>query len=59
MYVMPRDLRHLSPDTIPYSLEVDIIKDCSNLKNEIDDILSVIDKNSDSYVEAVQKVGET
>lgn len=57
MYVMPEDLRHLSSDTIPYSLEVDVIKDCSNLKNEINDILSVIDKNSVSYAEAVSRVG--
>lgn len=56
MYVMPKDLRSLSPDTVPYTFDVDVIKDISNLKNEINDIVNVVDKSAEYYAEAVLRV---
>lgn len=56
MYVLPKDLHSISNDTIPYGLDVDVIKDCSNLRNEINDIFSVIDQETDYFAETVRKV---
>lgn len=56
MYVMPEDLQNFSSDTIPYALDVDVIKNCSNLKNEMNDIFSAIDRETDYYTEAARKV---
>lgn len=56
MYILPEDMHSISVDTIPYSFEVDVIKDSSTLRNEIRDVFNVIDKNNDQFDEIIQKV---
>lgn len=56
MYILPNDLQSISPETIPYSLDVDIIKDCSSLKTEIRDVFNVIDKQRADYQNTIEKV---
>lgn len=57
MYIMPKDLHKKDTfDIIPYGFEVDIIKDCSSLQNDIGDVLNVIDRQSHDYVQTIQNV---
>ena len=56
MYILPNDLQSISPETIPYSLDVDIIKDCSSLQTEIRDVFNVIDKQRADYQNTIEKV---
>lgn len=55
MYILPEDV-HGAGETMPYELDVDIIKDCTNFKNEIRDVFEVIDKNCDQYPLVIKKV---
>ena len=57
MYIMPKDINKDTIDIIPYGFEVDIIKDCSSLRNDIADVFNVIDRNSHNYVQTIEKVG--
>lgn len=41
---------------MPYELDVDIIKDCTNFKNEIREVLDVIDKDGEAYPVMMEKV---
>lgn len=43
-------------DIIPYGFEVDIIKDCTSLRNDIADVFNVIDRNNQNYVQTIEKV---
>lgn len=56
MYILPEDMHSITVETIPYSFEVDVIKDCSTLRSEISDVFNVIDKNSDQFDEIIRKV---
>lgn len=60
MYVMPKDLHSNFHDNncLPYEIDVDIIKDCTNLKNDIRDVLLVVESNNffNSTHELIQKV---
>lgn len=56
MYILPKDIHKDTIDIIPYGFEVDIIKDCSSLQNDIADVFNVIDRNSQNYVQTVEKV---
>lgn len=51
---MPKDLTSNFQDGIPYELDVDIIKDCTTLSNEIKDVFDIIDK--DNNKELLEKV---
>lgn len=41
---------------MPYELDVDIIKDYSNFKNEIREVIDVIDRDGDEYPVMMEKV---
>lgn len=56
MYVMPKDLLTIGEHTVPYELEVEIIKDCSNFKSDIADVFAIIDKECDQYPATLKKV---
>lgn len=56
MYILPKDIHKDTIDIIPYGFEVEIIKDCSSLRNDIADVFNVIDRNSHNYVQTVEKV---
>lgn len=56
MYIMPEDLLAIGEHTVPYELEVEIIKDCSNFKSEIADVFAIIDKDDDQYAATLKKV---
>lgn len=56
MYILPKDIHKDTVDIIPYGFEVDIIKDCSSLRNDIADVFNVIDRNSQNYVQTIEKV---
>lgn len=56
MYIIPKDVHKDTIDIIPYGFEVDIIKDCSSLRNDIADVFNVIDRNSHNYVQTIEKV---
>lgn len=56
MYILPKDLHKDTIDVIPYGFEVDIIKDCSSLQNDIADVFNVIDRECPSYVQTIEKV---
>lgn len=56
MYILPKDMNKDTIDIIPYGFEVDIIKDCSSLRNDIADVFNVIDRNSHNYVQTIEKV---
>lgn len=56
MYILPKDIHKDTIDIIPYGFEVDIIKDCSSLQNDIADVFNVIDRNSQNYVQTIEKV---
>lgn len=57
MFLLSKSLQNFSDThTIPYSLDVDIVKDCSNLRHEMNDILNVIDRTSNAYVDLIRKV---
>lgn len=57
MYIMPKDLHNKDTfDIIPYGFEVDIIKDCSSLQNDIADVFNVIDRQCQGYVQTIQNV---
>lgn len=54
---MPKDLHNKDTfDIIPYGFEVDIIKDCSSLQNDIADVFNVIDRQCQGYVQTIQNV---
>lgn len=56
MYILPKDTHKDTIDIIPYGFEVDIIKDCSSLRNDIADVFNVIDRNSHNYMQTIEKV---
>lgn len=56
MYILPKDIHKDTVDIIPYGFEVDIIKDCSSLQKDIADVFNVIDRNSQNYVQTIDKV---
>lgn len=56
IFILPEDLHTINTTTVPYELDVDIIKDCSNFKNEIREVLDVIDRDSDQYPVMMEKV---
>lgn len=56
MYILPEDIHKDSIDIIPYGFDVEIIKDCTSLRNDIADVFNVIDRNSQNYVQTVEKV---
>lgn len=41
---------------MPYELDVDIIKDCSNFKNEIREVIDGIDKDGEDHPVMMEKV---
>lgn len=57
MYVMPEDVHFITADTIPYELDVDIIKDCTNFKQDISDVFAILDKTDENYPKTLKKVG--
>ncbi|XP_031628199.1 histone H2A deubiquitinase MYSM1-like [Contarinia nasturtii] len=59
MYILPKDIHKDTIDIIPYGFEVDIIKDCSSLRNDIADVFNVIDRNSHNYVQTIEKFIKT
>lgn len=56
MYILQKDLHKDTTDIIPYGFEVDIIKDCSSLRNDIADVFNVIDREGPRYVQTIEKV---
>lgn len=56
MYILQKDIHKDTADIIPYGFEVDIIKDCSSLKNDIADVFNVIDRQGPRYVQTIEKV---
>lgn len=58
MYILPKDLQKEANvlDVIPYVFDVDVIKDCSSLKNEIADVFSVISRDNGTYFTSIEKV---
>lgn len=56
MYILPKDIHKDTIDVIPYGFEVDIIKDCSSLRNDIADVFNVIDRNSHTYAQTIERV---
>lgn len=58
MYILPKDLQKETNavDVIPYVLDVDVIKDCSTLRNEIADVFSVISRDNGTYFTSIEKV---
>lgn len=56
MYILPKDIHKDTIDIIPYGFEVDIIKDCTSLRNDIADVFNVIERNSHNYVQTIEKV---
>lgn len=56
MYILPKDINKDIADVIPYGFEVDIIKDCTSLRNDIADVFNVIDRNSQNYEQTIEKV---
>lgn len=56
MYILPKDIHKDTMDIIPYGFEVDIIKDYSSLQKDIADVFNVIDRESPTYVETIEKV---
>lgn len=56
IFILPEDLHTINDTTVPYELDVDIIKDCSNFKNEIREVLDVIDRDGDQYPIMMEKV---
>lgn len=60
MYILPKDLQEETNvlDVIPYVFDVDVIKDCSSLRNEIADVFSVIsrDNGTGTYFTSIEKV---
>lgn len=56
MYILPKDIHKDTMDIIPYGFEVDIIKDYSSLQKDIADVFNVIDRESPSYVQTIEKV---
>lgn len=56
IFILPEDLHTINATTVPYELDVDIIKDCSNFKNEIREVLDVINRDSDEYPVMMDKV---
>lgn len=56
IFILPEDLHTIDATTVPYELDVDIIKDCSNFKNEIQEVFGVIDRNCDEYPVVMERV---
>lgn len=56
MYVMPEDVHSITADTIPYELDVDIIKDCTNFKQDISDVFAILNKTDENYPKILKKV---
>ncbi len=56
IFILPEDLHTINTTTVPYELDVDIIKDCSNFKKEVLEVLDLIDKNGDAYPVMMDKV---
>lgn len=56
IFILPEDLHTISATTVPYELDVDIIKDCSNFRNEVREVLDVIDRDDDKYALMIEKV---
>lgn len=58
MYILPKDIQKEANvlDVIPYALDVDVIKDCSTLRNEIADVFSVISRDNGTYFTSIEKV---
>lgn len=56
MYVLPADVLNVSERTVPYELDVEIVKDCSNFSREIADVFDVIKANCDDYSLVLKKV---
>lgn len=58
MYILPKDLQKEANvvDVIPYMLDVDVIKDCTSLRNEIADVFSVISRDNGTYFTSIEKV---
>lgn len=58
MYILPKDLQKETNvvDVIPYVLDVDVIKDCTSLRNEIADVFSVISRDNETYFTSIEKV---
>jgi len=44
---------------VPYELDVDIIKDCSNFKNEIREVLDVINRDGEEYPVMMEKFAKS
>lgn len=56
MYILPKDIHKDTIDIIPYGFEVEIIKDCTSLRNDIADVFNVIERNSHNYMQTIEKV---
>lgn len=56
VYLQPADARHVTDCTVPYELDVDIVKDCSNFGSEIADVFNVIKKNCDDSALVLKRV---
>lgn len=58
IYILPKDIQKEANvlDIIPYALDVDVIKDCSTLRNEIADVFSVISRDNGTYFTLIEKV---
>lgn len=56
VYVLPTDVHHVSERTVPFELDVEIVKDCSNFSREIADVFDVIKANCDDYSLVLKKV---
>lgn len=56
MYILPKDLHNDAIDVVPFGFEVDIIKDFSSLRNDIADVFNVIDRNSQTYAQTIERV---
>ncbi|KAJ6627761.1 Histone H2A deubiquitinase MYSM1 [Pseudolycoriella hygida] len=55
IFILPEHLHVINATTVPYELDVDIIKDCSNLKHEIREVLDVIDRESERCAVIMEK----
>lgn len=56
MYILQKDLDKDTTDIIPYGFDVDIIKDCTTLRNDIADVFNVIERQGPRYVQTIEKV---
>lgn len=56
VYVLPGDVLNVNERTVPYELDVEIIRDCSNFSSEIADVFDVIKTSCDDYSLVLKKV---